>query len=333
MIAPSLFEGKVSPEALTEIAHEIAQVEVLLQKAMGSRVDMVETVCTHTLSAGGKRLRPALVTLAARATGLPFDAERARKLGACMEMIHMATLIHDDVIDGAASRRGKPTASAIYGCTAAILSGDVLLAKAMAILAADGDIAIIRMVSDAVVELAEGEVAELETRGRLDLSEAEHFSILRMKTASFIEACCRTGAKVAGASIEVEDSLGCFGHHIGIAFQLVDDLLDYQGQHERTGKPRATDFHEACPTLPLIALLSHLSDDESKWIRGAFGAGDAQDVERVAGLMESRGAFQVAESAADEAVSRAREALSELPESSHRDVLLAVAQFVRSRKA
>ncbi len=333
MIAPSLFEGKIDPASLTLIAHEIAEVERVLAIEVGSRVQLVTEVCTHTLHAGGKRLRPALVTLCARATGLPFDPIRARRLGACMEMIHMATLIHDDVIDGAGIRRGKPTASAVFGNTAAILSGDVLLARAMAILAQDGDLEIIRMVSEAVVELAEGEVKELETRGRLDLTKEEHFQILRLKTASFIEACCRTGAKIAQAPVETEDALGTFGHHIGIAFQLVDDLLDYRGSHDKTGKPRATDFHEGCPTLPLISLVAKLNADELAWVKEVFGEAKEPDVDQIVGWMESHGAFAQADRAADEAVEAAATALSRAPLSAERDVLEAVARFVRARQA
>lgn len=333
MIAPSQFEGKIDPSVLTEIGHEIAEVERVLEGELGSRIELVSQVCCHTLGAGGKRLRPALVTLAARATGLDFNADRAHRLGACMEMIHMATLIHDDVIDGAATRRGKPTASAVFGNTAAILSGDVLLAKAMVILARDGDLGIIRMVSEAVVELAEGEVAELETRGRLDLSEEDHFRILRLKTASFIEACCRAGAKVALASEEAESALGAYGHHLGMTFQIVDDLLDYRGNHTQTGKARATDFREGCPTLPLIALVPTLNSEEHAWLKRACGNATDADVDRVIELMTSRCAFQRAESAADASSHEARTALRALPKSPQRELLEAVASFVRSRQA
>ena len=333
MIAPSLFEGKIDPAVLTEIGHEIAEVEAVLKIEIGSRIELVSQVCGHTLGAGGKRLRPALVTLAARATGLEFNADRAHRLGACMEMIHMATLIHDDVIDGAGTRRGKPTASAVYGNTAAILSGDVLLAKAMAILARDGDLGIIRMVSEAVVELAEGEVAELETRGKLDLTEEEHYRILRLKTASFIEACCRAGAKVASAPESAEDALGSYGHHLGMTFQIVDDLLDYRGTHVATGKPRATDFREGCPTLPLIALMPTLSAHEREWLQGACGNATDGDVDRVNELMTERGAFACAERAADSSAHEARMALRALPISPQRELLEAVTSFVRSRQA
>lgn len=325
--------GKIDPSALTEIAHEIAQVEAVLEEHVGSRIALVKSVCTHTLHAGGKRLRPALVTLAARATGLPFDGDRAHRLGACMEMIHMATLIHDDVIDGAATRRGKPTASSVYGSTAAILSGDVLLARAMAILAADGDLGIIRLVSGAVVELAEGEVAELESRGNLDLTADEHFGILRQKTASFIEACCRVGAKVAGAPDEQESALGKYGHHIGMAFQIVDDLLDYRGDLNQTGKPRATDFIERCPTLPLIVLVERMNDGKAEWLRHAFAEPSTDQLDEVVRMMEQSGAFQAAEAKADEHTLNAVEALQVLPESDPRDLLQAVARFVRMRSA
>lgn len=331
MIGEQMLQGKVDPAALTEIAHEIAEVERVLEHELNSHVELVSSVSAHTLRAGGKRLRPALVTLSAQATGLEFDTERARRLGACMEMIHMATLIHDDVIDGAATRRGKPTASETYGNTAAILSGDVLLAKAMKILAQDGDLAIIRLVSAAVVELAEGEVAELETRGRLDLTEEEHWAILRMKTASFIEACCRTGARVAGADSAAEDALGGFGHWIGIAFQLVDDLLDYRGDEPTTGKPRATDFTEGCPTFPLIALVPLLDDEERFWLGKWFGNADERAVDRVVALMGERGAFDAADAAADAAVEEACLQLNRLEETRHRDLLQAVAHFIRSR--
>lgn len=327
-----MFEGKIDPAVLTEIGHEIAEVERILEREIGSRIELVRDVCGHTLGAGGKRLRPALVTLAARATGLEFDPDRARLLGACMEMIHMATLIHDDVIDGAGTRRGKPTASAVFGNTAAILSGDVLLAKAMAILARDGDLGIIRMVSEAVVELAEGEVAELETRGRIDLTLDEHLHILRLKTASFIEACCRAGAKVALASESAENALGAYGHHLGMTFQIVDDLLDYRGASDRTGKPRATDFREGCPTLPLIALVPHLDVAERLWLREVCGNPQEADVERIILLMEDRGAFADAEKHADDEALGARGALRDLPVSAQRDVLEAVVSFVRTRQ-
>ncbi len=166
--------GEQETQLLAQLGEDISSVEAELTKQLASQVELVENVGLHTLEAGGKRLRPAFVSLSAKATGLTYDPKRARKLGACMEMIHMATLIHDDVIDHSSTRRGRETASALFGATGSILSGDVLLAKAMAILAIDGDLEIIRNVAQSVVEMAEGEVRELQGRHNFDLDESEH---------------------------------------------------------------------------------------------------------------------------------------------------------------
>lgn len=328
MIAPAKMVERVGPEILAQISEEIRLVEEVLRECVSSRVKLVHEVGRHTLDAGGKRLRPALVILAARATGLPFDAARARKLGACMEMVHMATLIHDDVIDHAATRRGKPTASAVFGNTASILSGDVLLSRAMAILAEDGDIDIIRQVSSAVVELAEGEVMELEARGDFGISREDHYAILRMKTASFIEACCRVGALVSGAPKEIADALGTYGHHLGLAFQIVDDLLDYQGDPAKTGKPQATDFKEGCVTLPLITL----RDDQGLSSLDGFGDEKA-DVKPVLDLMTRHASFALTREIAEAHISQATTALCALPESADQTLLDGVAHFVLERQA
>lgn len=337
MSATSFFtldDPRICSQTLQEIMEEVAGVEQELGRQVSSQVNLVAEVCSHVLSSGGKRLRPAFVTLSARATGLPFDPERARKLGACMEMIHMATLIHDDVIDHASTRRGRQTANEVYGNTASILSGDVLLSKAMVLLAEDGDLEIIRLVSSAVVELAEGEVRELETRNVFDLDAKEHFEILRMKTASFIQCCCEVGALVADASNEVRQALGLYGHHIGMAFQIVDDLLDYRGDNAKTGKPVATDFREGCATLPLIFLKEHLNEDEVDLARRKFGNGvTEEEIRMICDWMLHRGAFQTAELAAFRQVELAVENLRKLSQSADRDLLEAVGSFVLSRQA
>ncbi|MBI1756885.1 MAG: polyprenyl synthetase family protein [Fimbriimonas ginsengisoli] len=330
--SPALFPG-VSNELLDALGDELAAVERELAARMGSAVATVEEIGRHTLEAGGKRLRPAFIALAARACG-GGDTARIARLGACMEMIHMATLIHDDVVDHAATRRGRETAGLLYGGTASILSGDVLLARAMAILADDGDLKIMRAVADAVVEMAEGEVLEVETRGRFDLGEAEHLRVLRMKTAAFIEACCLVGALAAGATPSEQEALRQYGAAAGMAFQIVDDLLDYRGDFEQTGKPRASDFREGCATLPLIYLLEELSDEEREVAGHKFGDGVADDeVLMICGWMASRGAFERSEATARRCVDEARAALDGLPSSPARDLLGAVAGFVLEREA
>lgn len=336
MTATALFDlsnGRVRPELLAQVADEVAFVETELSKQLHSQVQMVKDVSHHTLDAGGKRLRPAFVALSAKATGLAYNEERSRKIGACMEMIHMATLIHDDVIDNSATRRGKETASAVYGNTGSILAGDVLLAKAMRILAEDGDLAIIKTTSESVVEMAEGEVRELETRLNFDLDIEEHLEILRLKTASFIQCCCEAGGLVAGASPQICQALREYGHHVGMAFQIVDDLLDYRGDKAKTGKPVATDFREGQATLPLIYLREKLSEQEASVARQKFGAGVTDDeIRMISGWMATRDAYKHAEELAIEHVEKALAALALLPETPSRDLLETVAHYVVRRE-
>lgn len=318
---------------VSRISREVDEVELVLEQHIGSQVKLVREVAGHTLRAGGKRLRPALVALSAAATGLEFDAARAHLLGACMELIHMATLIHDDVIDHAATRRGVPTAAAVFGNTAAILTGDVMLSKAMSILAEDGDIDIIRTVSKAVVDLAEGEVAELEVRGTFDLSKETHYEILRLKTATFIETCCRVGAMCAGADEATTKALSEYGFRIGLAFQLADDLLDYRGDHAVTGKPVATDFQEGCSTMPLLCLLPKLSPAEFEQTKAKFGTECSEDdIRMLCQWMDTRGAFAEADEAARHEVHLAQTALCELPESEESAMLSVLAELIVTRQ-
>lgn len=309
-------------------------VEEELRVQTQSRVTTVEEISRLTLDGGGKRLRPALVHLAARATGREFESSRTQRLGAAMEMIHMATLIHDDVIDDAALRRGRPTAFSVYGNTASILGGDFLLAKAMLLLAQDGDLPIIRMVSEAVVELAEGEVRELELRGILNLSKDDHFQVLRMKTAGFIECCCRLGGMIAEASEPEVDALGEFGHQLGIAFQIADDILDYHGDPAKTGKPLATDFIEGCTTLPLIELLPLLQSEQVAWLESLFGKeAHENELGNLISLMGEKGSLAKAQMEAENRIQIGKQSMKRLPESAERDLMCAVAEFVVQRES
>ncbi len=320
-------------DLLAEVAEDVNRVEEELRRQILSRVDLVERVSRLTLEAGGKRLRPAFIALSAKAIGNAFEEERVVKLGASLEMIHMATLIHDDVIDDAKTRRGKPTAAAELGNTAAILSGDVLLAKAMSVLASDADLTVIRVVSTAVETMAEGEVRELQARGDFDLTEAAYEEIVELKTGRFIEACCHVGALIANATPDEVSALSTYGKHVGLAFQIVDDLLDYRGDKAKTGKSTGTDFREGQMTLPMIYLRETLSDAEEKIARHRFGNGASDDeIRMIADWMDTRGAFERAENEARRRVGIAKEALLTLPESHSRQVLEAVADYVLFRK-
>lgn len=323
---------RVPAKVVSAVKLSVVDVERVLKQEVSSEIAAVRGSGDQTLIGGGKRLRPLLAIISARATGNRFDKVKLVHVGAALEMIHMATLIHDDVIDGADTRRGHPTASAIYGNTAAILSGDVLLAKAMNLLARYGDIGIIEMVSRAVVEMAEGEVRELECRGEFELSEEEHMRVLQMKTAAFIECCCRVGCRMAGGTKEQEDGLGVYGHHLGLAFQVVDDLLDFQGNEAKTGKPIATDFREGQATLPLIYLLPSLNEQEAEFARRRFGNGISDDdVKVISDWMKERGAFDAATKRAESLAARANRGLAPLPDSDDKLLLETVTRFVVER--
>jgi len=327
-------KGIVPEQELNRVSTLVGMVERELEIQTKSVVGTVENVGSVTLKAGGKRLRPALAIVSAFATGLPFEDERIVRLGASLEMIHMATLVHDDVIDEARTRRGYPTAASIHGNTAAILSGDVLLARAMRLLAQDGDLRIIRKVSDAVVTLAEGEVRELEVRGDFGLSETEHREILAMKTASLIECCCRVGAIVTSAPKTIEDSLGRYGHHLGLAFQIADDLLDFCGDSAKTGKPLGTDFREGQATLPLIALRDNLTLDEAAFAEDKFGNGVTDvEISQLCQWMAERGSLTSTKEAARSESTQAKDALVDLPTTPYTELLQSITHFVTEREA
>ncbi len=326
--------AQIDPQLLDWMNSQIDAVERELAGLVSSPVSLVAGVGRHTLRAGGKRLRPAFTIVAAHAVGNPLEIKRTHLYGAVMEMIHMATLIHDDVIDESVTRRGQPTAHQVYGITQSVLSGDVLLAKAMAVMAQDGDVAVTRTVSEAAVEVAEGEVRELEARGNFDLTELEHLDILNLKTASFIRACCEVGGQLADASPEIRSALRAYGEHIGLAFQIADDILDYRGKGSETGKTSSIDFRDGQATLPLIRLKKHLSEEEERVLRSRFGNGVSDDEMRmICGWMETRGAFSEVEEFAIKEVELGKCALEPLPSSSYKDILVAVADYVLARRA
>ncbi|MES1228156.1 MAG: polyprenyl synthetase family protein, partial [Armatimonadota bacterium] len=237
---------------LDYVRPDLEAVESKMNSELGSDVRTVCAVTRHVMDAGGKRLRPAMVALSARAVNPDVDLIRLATVGASVEFVHMATLVHDDVVDNTATRRGKPTVNAVYGNGVAVLSGDYMLARAMRLLAIDGDLRIIRTVSEITVAMSEGEVMEIAATGKADLPMTDYLEILHKKTAIFVEGCCRCGAILAGAKETLESALADYGYRLGMAFQLADDLLDYTGDPLITGKPRGSDLRDGRATLPFL---------------------------------------------------------------------------------
>ncbi len=323
-----------SPVAFLDyIRPDLDAVEARLNAELGADVRTVLSVAHHVLSAGGKRLRPAMVAFAARAVQPDVDRERLATVGASVEFVHMATLVHDDVVDNTATRRGKPTANAVFGNGVAVLSGDYMLARAMRLISIYGDIRIIRTISEITVEMSEGEVMEIMATGKADLTLDEYLEILRKKTAVFVEGCCRCGALLTGADERLESALASYGYRLGMAFQIADDLLDYTGDPLLTGKPRGSDLRDGRATLPFLLGLSRATARERQCLLAAFGnaALDNAGMQEICDLLARYDAFDQTREAARDHVDQAAASLALLPPTIARDCFSALTDFVVQR--
>ena len=315
------------------IRPDLDAVEAHLDLSIGSDVRTVSALTRQILRAGGKRLRPAMVALSARAQQPDIDPARIALIGAAVELIHMASLVHDDVVDATGTRRGKPTANAVFGNSVAVISGDYILARAMRLLADDGDVRLLRIIADITVTMSEGEVMEIAVAGRYDLPMAEYLEILRKKTAVFLEGCCRCGAVIARADARLETALAEYGSRLGMAFQLADDLLDYIGDPEITGKPRGSDLRDGRATMPLLLALHDASTADRNQLLAAFGDPTLDDaaVLRVCTLLAAYDGFDRTRAFALEQVRLADAALVDLPATPARDCFHALTSYVVQR--
>lgn len=318
---------------LDVVRTELQSVERALKVAVASDIHAVQAVAQHVLLAGGKRLRPATVVLTARALGLKGHSDRMITVAAVMEIVHTATLVHDDVVDNTSVRRGAATANAVFGNGVSVISGDFLLARAVSMLARESEGRLIRTVADVTVDMSEGEVQELISTGEPRLSEPDYYGLIHRKTASFIEGCCRCGAIVAGARAEEETVVADYGHNVGMAFQLADDLLDYIGDPAVTGKPIGTDLREGRATLPFLYGLEQASDGHRERLLTAFANPSIREatVAAVVRTLDSLGAFDYARDAARRHADRAKEAVRCLGPSIYRDALERLADYAVER--
>ena len=259
--------------------------------------------------------------------------ERVTTVGASVELVHMATLVHDDVVDNTATRRGKPTANAVFGNGVAILTGDFLLARAMRLLAVDGDLKIIRAVSEITIAMSEGEVMEIVATGDPKISTEHYFEILRKKTAVFVEGCCRCGAILGGATADQESALAEYGYRLGMAFQIADDLLDYTGDPSVTGKPVGSDLRDGRATLPFLLALREARAADRDILLASFGNAALTDaaVAEAVGVLDRYCVFDRTRAAAREHVELADAALSRLPCSASRECFSALRDYVVQR--
>jgi len=317
------------------VQDDLAAVEVLLGDEIRSDVRAAYAISGHTLSAGGKRLRPALVTLAARAAAGQFPARTIYASAAAAELIHMASLIHDDVVDGAAERRGKPTANAAFGNQISVLVGDYLLAKSINLAAREGNIAVIEVFSKVTVGLSEGEVLQITAKGDVDTSEETYLTIIHKKTAGFIAGCCEVGAMLAQSTPTALAALTRYGLNCGLAFQIADDLLDYTGDPVKTGKPLCGDLREGKMTLPLILTLHDVTETERRDLLHILQEPEALTDAEIANVRDTIARHDGYARTADTArryVALAQDALQALPASSYRDALHSLADYALTRE-
>ncbi len=323
---------------LQPVLADLEAVEQLLNSEIRSDVRAAYEISGHTLSAGGKRLRPAAVLLSARAALAEFPSKSIYASSAAVELIHMASLIHDDVVDNADQRRGRPTANAAFGNQISVLVGDYLLAKSIYLAAREGNMDVIRIFSRATVGLSEGEVLQITSRGDADTSEEVYYEIIRRKTAGFIAGCCEVGATLAEAPPRVVEALTNFGMSLGIAFQIADDLLDFLADPKITGKPRCSDLREGKMTLPLIAAYRELGAADPRRAQIMDLVSEPRElsqaeVDSVLALIEEKDGFSYARRSAARFVTEAQAGIEQaLPPSEYHGSLVALADYALGRK-
>ncbi len=311
------------------IAAELLAVDGVIRERLDSKVVLVRQVADYIIGAGGKRLRPALVILAAGACG--YSGRHHIQLAAVVEFIHTATLLHDDVVDDSQMRRGRATANSAFGNAAAVLVGDFLYSRAFQMMVQVQSMRVMEVLADATNTIAEGEVMQLLNVHNADVTEADYLCVIRSKTAKLFEAAARLGAILAGVSRAQEDVLAEFGMHLGTAFQLVDDILDYSGDLAQTGKNLGDDLCEGKATLPLIRAMHKGDAAQSALIRKAIVEGGLSDFGPVMQAMQETGALEYARRQSQDSARSARETITGLPHSKYKDCLLELAAFAVTR--
>ena len=307
--------------AITELmAGEMAQVDAVIHRRLASEVVLINQISHYIVSAGGKRLRPMLVLLFSRALG--FEQPARFELAATVEFIHTATLLHDDVVDESSLRRGRQTANALFGNAASVLVGDFLYSRAFQMMVSVDSMRVLEVLADATNVIAEGEVLQLLNMHDPDISVEDYLRVIRYKTAKLFEASARIGAVLAGSDSPLEEACAAYGQALGTAFQIVDDLLDYEGTTAALGKNVGDDLREGKPTLPLLAAMSRGTPEERELIRHAIQNGEVERLDEIVAIVRRTGALDITREAARAEAERARAHISALPSSQFKDALL-----------
>ncbi|NMM26425.1 MAG: octaprenyl diphosphate synthase [Glaciimonas sp.] len=304
-------------------------VNRIIRTRLHSDVPLISQIAQYIIGAGGKRIRPQLVLLVANAHS--YTGTHHHELAAVVELIHTATLLHDDVVDESSLRRGRKTANALFGNAASVLVGDFLHSRAFQMMVAIDDIQVMRILADATNVLAEGEVLQLLNMHDSDLTEERYLQVIRSKTAKLFEAAAQLGARVAGASDDAIEAAAEYGRCLGTAFQLIDDVLDYSGNAAEIGKNVGDDLREGKPTLPLIYLMQHGTPTQRELVRACIVHGDEQHFEQILADITTSGALEYTTGKAQQAAGKAVTALTHLPDNRFKDSLLELCSFAVKR--
>lgn len=313
----------------TLIEPDMRSVNTVIRTRLHSDVVLVRQVAEYIIGSGGKRLRPMLVLLTARALG--YQGTHHHELAAVVEFIHTATLLHDDVVDESDLRRGRKTANAMFGNAASVLVGDFLYSRAFQMMLVANDMRVMQTLADATNIIAEGEVLQLMNCNNAETSVEDYLRIIRYKTSKLFEAAARLGSLIANASPEVENSLASYGMHLGTAFQIIDDVLDYSGEEANTGKNLGDDLAEGKPTLPLIHVMQHGTAAQAHCVRQAIEEGGREQFAAVLSAIQATDALSFARQHARREAEQAIEALGVLKPSPYQKSLLELALFAVDR--
>ena len=302
------------------MAADMGQVDDVIQRRLASDVAMINQIAHYIISAGGKRIRPMLVLLFSSALG--FQGRERFELAATVEFVHTATLLHDDVVDESALRRGRRTANALFGNAASVLVGDFVYSRAFQMMVSVNRMRVLEVLADATNVIAEGEVLQLMNMHDPDLAVEDYLRVIRFKTAKLFEASARLGAVLADAEPAVEESCAAYGRALGTAFQLVDDLLDYEGATVLLGKNVGDDLREGKPTLPLLIAMERGSADERELMRHAIEQGEVARLPEIVEIVRRTGALSATREAARAEADKAHQSLTALPDTAYREALL-----------
>ena len=322
-------------QILAPIALDFKALDGVIRQRLASKVALIDQISTYIIQAGGKRVRPALLMLVAKALANAKETPHTLEMAAVVEFIHTATLLHDDVVDESTLRRGRETANAAFGNAASVLVGDFLYSRAFQMMVRPNDLRVMEILSDATNTIAEGEVLQLLNMNDPEVDEESYLRVIRYKTAKLFEASTELGAILAGADVKQRDQSAAFGRHIGTAFQLMDDLLDYTADASQMGKNAGDDLREGKPTLPLIHLLENGNTEERLLVRAAIEQNQdlPDDVfQQILSAVQNSGALDYTQAAAKREVDLALDCLKDFPENEATRALHALCKYSLSRQ-